>query len=175
MTTTVADPRFASGAGLSLRLPRHRVSPRARVWWAARVALLGLPLPAVFLVLALTIPPAATVFGWLTLGFAAPVLVWLVVEPVWRFRVHRWEVTETAVYVVSGWLWQRWRLVPLSRVQSVDSLRGPLQQSFGLAGVTVATAAATGAVRITGLDRRCASELIEYLGATIQATAGVSE
>lgn len=175
MTTAVSDPHRAYPSPATLRLPGNRVSPRARAWWAARVALLGLPLPLTFLVLAVTIPPAATVFWWLTLIFAVPVLVWLAVEPLWRFRVHRWEVTDTAVYVVSGWLWQRWRVVPLARVQSVDSLRGPLQQSFGLVGITVATAAASGAVRITGLDRRHAGELVDYLATRIQASAGAPE
>ncbi len=96
----------------------------------------------------------------------------MAVMPAWRYRVHRWETTGEAVYAASGWLWQRWRVVPLSRVQTVDMLRGPIQQMYGLSGVTVTTASAAGAVKIKGLDRRTATDLVEHLTQYTQATPG---
>src|SRR5699024_8215893 len=69
-----------------------------------------------------------------------------VVMPQWRYRVHRWEITDTAVYTSSGWIWQEWRVAPMSRVQTVDTARGPLQRLFGLSSVTVTTAPAAGPV-----------------------------
>ena len=62
--------------------------------------------------------------------------------PFWRYRVHRWEVTDDAVYTRTGWLWQEWRIAPMSRIQTVDTARGPLEQLFRLASVTVTTASA---------------------------------
>ena len=58
----------------------------------------------------------------------------------------RWEVTDRAVYTLHGWLVREWRIAPISRVQTVDTQRGPLQQLLGLANVTVTTASARGAV-----------------------------
>lgn len=97
---------------------------------------------------------------------------YVVVMPRWRFRVHRWETSEEAVYARSGWLWQEWRVAPMSRIQTVDSMRSPLQQLFGLSSVTVTTASSAGAINIDGLDQELAADLVEGLTAITQATSG---
>jgi membrane protein YdbS with pleckstrin-like domain len=86
--------------------------------------------------------------------------------------VHRWEVTDEAVYVRTGALWQEWRIAPMSRIQTVDTVRGPLEQAFRLATVTVTTASAKGAVRIEGLDHEVAAELAQRLTRITGATPG---
>src|SRR5690606_40528718 len=63
---------------------------------------------------------AAVVIAVLAVGY-------LLVMPIWRYRVHRWEVAEHAVYTLSGWLWQERRIAPMSRIQTVDTTRGPLR------------------------------------------------
>lgn len=92
--------------------------------------------------------------------------------PAWWFRVHRWEVTEDAVYVRTGAFWQEWRIAPMSRIQTVDTSRGPLEQLFRLATVTVTTASSKGAIRIEGLDHELAAGLAERLTVITQATPG---
>ncbi|GAA4620865.1 PH domain-containing protein [Actinoallomurus vinaceus] len=159
-------------AGLTLRPPRNRVERRAIGWWTAQSSLFALPVPIVFAILFLCIPPARTWFAWCLVGTLVPGLVYMAVMPVWRYRVHRWETTDEAVYASSGWLWQRWRVVPLSRVQTVDSLRGPVQQLFGLSGITVTTASTAGAVKIKGLDHRVAADVVQHLTRCTQATPG---
>ncbi|MDH6117450.1 PH domain-containing protein [Kitasatospora sp. GAS204B] len=158
--------------GLLLRPPRHRVERRAIVWWVLRAALIPVPTALVLGVLDLLIPPARFVFGPLFLAVALPGLCYLIVMPLWRYRVHRWETTDQAVYTASGWLWQRRRVAPLSRIQTVDTVRGPLEQLFGLSGIKVTTASAAGALTIRGLDRGRAAELVEQLTSATQATPG---
>ena len=63
-------------------------------------------------------------------------------------------------------------MAPLSRIQTVDTRRGPLEQRFGLATLVVTTASAKGALTIPGLDRDTAEEVAEHLTATTQATPG---
>ena len=99
-------------------------------------------------------------------GLAAAVVVavaHLIVMPQWRYNVHRWEVAPQAVYTRSGWLHQESRIAPISRIQTVDSERGPLEQLFGLADVTVTTASAAGPLKIEGLDRATAERLVDEL------------
>lgn len=96
----------------------------------------------------------------------------LVVMPRWRFRVHRWETTEQAVYTQSGWFNQERRIAPISRIQTVDSHRGPIEQIFKLANVTVTTASAAGPLRIHALDREVAQRLVDELTTITQATHG---
>ena len=92
--------------------------------------------------------------------------------PQWRYRVHRWEVAPQAVYTRAGWLHQESRIAPISRIQTVDSERGPLEQLFGLADVTVTTASAAGPLSIEGLDRATAERLVDELTTAAQATRG---
>jgi len=98
--------------------------------------------------------------------------VHVVVMPQWRFRVHRWEATPHAVYTQSGWFNQERRIAPVSRIQTVDSERGPLEQLFGLANVTVTTASAAGPLKIHGLDRDTAQRLLDELTASTEAEPG---
>ena len=85
-------------------------------------------------------------------GLLVPLaLVAVVIEPLWRYRVHRWEVTEDAVYTLEGWLTRTWRIVPISRIQTVDTTRGPLQQLLGLTSIRVRTASHAGSTSIEQL------------------------
>ena len=90
-------------------------------------------------------------------GIAAGVTVlgaafFIGVVPLWRYRVHRWEVGAQAVYTRTGWLVEERRIAPISRVQTVDTQRGPIDRLFGLANVTVTTASSAGAVQIVARD-----------------------
>jgi membrane protein YdbS with pleckstrin-like domain len=161
----------------TLRNPANRVSRRAIAWWTARASAGWLVLLLVELA-AVLIPAAApgwlrggllTAIFWITLVLAAGYLIGV---PQWRYRVHRWETTPEAVYTQAGWLNQEWRVAPLSRIQTVDTKRGPLEQLFSIATVTVTTASAAGPLRIAGLDLRVAIDLVEHLTATTQATPG---
>ncbi|SFJ66587.1 hypothetical protein SAMN04489731_12937 [Amycolatopsis regifaucium] len=155
-----------------LRPPRNALDRRVLGWWRSQGTLIfGAPV-LVLVLLGLLIPPARTWLLTPAAVIAALGLVWVIAMPVWWFKVHRWEVTETAVYTRSGFFWQEWRVAPMSRIQTVDTLRGPLQQVFKLATVTVTTASARGAVKIRGLDHELAASLAEQLTETTQATPG---
>ena len=90
-------------------------------------------------------------------------VLFVVVAPLWRYRVHRWEIGAQAVYTRTGWLVQERRIAPISRVQTVDTQRGPLDRLFGLATVTVTTASSAGAVRIIALDSDVADRIVAQL------------
>lgn len=83
--------------------------------------------------------------------------------PLWRYRVHRWELSPQAVFTRTGWLIQERRIAPISRVQTIDTYRGPVDRLFGLANVTVTTASSAGAVHILALDVDVADRLVAQL------------
>lgn len=159
-----------AGVEPPLRPPAHQVDPRAVQWWRLRalIVLAVLAAPQVVMLL------ATGYGGWgVALGVSgAAGLGYLLAVPPLRFRIHRWEITDEAVYTLSGWLVREWRIAPIARVQTVDTERGPLQQLLRLATVTVTTASARGAVKIAGLDAEAAAELARTLTATTQATPG---
>ncbi|MFH8978139.1 PH domain-containing protein [Streptomyces sp. NPDC017890] len=157
---------------LRLRPPAHRVDPRAVAWWTWQAVLSALGALAVVAGLLVwlwhRLPPAAGV-AIAALSVLLSVL-YVVIAPRRRYRVHRWETTDEAVYTSSGWLWRIARIAPMSRIQTVDTARGPLQQLLGLATVVVTTASAAGPVRIHGLDHERAKAVADHLAATTQAT-----
>ena len=88
----------------------------------------------------------------------------VIIEPLWRYRVHRWEVTGEAVYTLEGWLTRTWRIVPISRIQTVDTTRGPLQQLLGLTSIRVRTASHAGSTSIEQLPAPLAAAVAHDLG-----------
>ena len=151
-----------------LRDPSQRVSPRARLMW-----LVGGLVRAAVLMAALLV--TSLVFHWYELRWWMPVLLGLVTLvaavaiPQWRYTVHRWEVTDTAVYTQTGWWRRERRIAPMSRIQTVDYVEGAISRLFRLASVTATTASAAGALEIAGLDRDRARSLVDEL--TLKADA----
>ncbi|MGW4366007.1 PH domain-containing protein [Nocardia takedensis] len=143
--------------------PAWRPSPRAKGLWALRSGLSWLFPVAALVVWALLDDGRR---GWQAVAALAVLAlgIWSIgVVPLWRYAVHRWEVTDEAVYTRVGWLTQENRVAPISRVQTVDTERGPLERLLGLATVTVTTASSAGAVRIEALDLDVAERTVTRL------------
>jgi membrane protein YdbS with pleckstrin-like domain len=155
-----------------LRPPANLVSPRAVRYWFARAATAWVILLGVQVVswrLDWSLPP------WhvpLLVVSAVIAVAHVAVMPRWRYRVHRWELTDEAVYTQAGWFAQERRIAPLSRIQTVDTERGPIGRLFGLAKVTVTTASAAGPVVIDGLELDEAARIAVRLTEAAQASAG---
>ena len=79
------------------------------------------------------------------------------VIPPLRWRRWRYEIREEEIDLVHGVFVVRRTLIPIRRVQHVDTEAGPLQNSFGLTTVTFHTAA--GGVQIPALFRGQAEEV----------------
>ena len=143
--------------------PANPPSRRAPLLWAVS-ALLGWSVVVAAQVVWQVLTPRS---GWLHLTAAVVTAVLVVLEvgvaPVWRYRVHRWQISPEAVFTRTGWLVQQRRIVPISRVQTVDTYRGPLDRLFRLANVTVTTASSAGAVKIVALDNATADRVVAQL------------
>jgi uncharacterized protein len=145
--------------------PAWRPSSKAKLLWALENAI---GVVVLFIALGVWAVLDGDRRGWQVLAGVALVVfavIAVVVIPVWRYAVHRWEVTDEAVYTRVGWLDQESRVAPISRVQTVDTERGPLERILGLATVTVTTASSAGAVKISALDLPVAEETVLRLTA----------
>ncbi|MCP2164958.1 PH domain-containing protein [Goodfellowiella coeruleoviolacea] len=168
---TTVPPPYPLAGQLRLREPEHRVSRRAVTWWTLR-ALIGWLVLMIPQLVALLVLPGTGWLAWTLLASAVLGVAHTAVMPTWRYRVHRWETTPQAVYTQAGWINQEWRVAPTSRIQTVDTKRGPLQQALNLATVTVTTASAAGPLHIEGLDHDLAVRLVDELTETTQASKG---
>ena len=155
-----------------LRAPAHQVSPRAIAFWTVS-ALIGDTVLVIAAVVAwLVVPGAPGWVGLLVLLLAVVSVAHVVLMPRIRFRVHRWEVTETVVHTREGWIGRESRIAPISRVQTVDSRQGALMRPFGLASITVTTASAAGPITIDCLDAETARQVVARLTAITTAAGG---
>ena len=125
--------------------PAERLDPKAKTLWRISGSLGFLPVLA-----------GAGFAGWILLRVvevslliaalplvAAVALLVLVagVLPALRWRRWRYEIRAEEVDLQRGIIWVNRTLVPLARIQHVDTQRGPLQRRFGLATVIFYTAA----------------------------------
>jgi uncharacterized protein len=145
-----------------LRDPAERVSPRAPAVWTVAAVVRGLLLGAGLFVASVVLE-LFSVAVWVWAAYAVLAVGYAVVMPAYRYRVHRWESTETAVYTQRGWLTRERRIAPMSRVQTVDLQQTAFDRLFGLANVTVTTASAAGPLRIEALGVTTAERLVEEL------------
>ena len=160
------------GGAPVLRAPTHQVSDRAIPYWTVS-ALAGDALLLAGAVAAYVLVPGVPAWaGLLVVAAAVLAVLHVVLMPRIRYRVHRWEVTDTAVHTRSGWIGRETRIAPISRVQTVDSRQGALMRLFGLASITVTTASAAGPITVDCLDEHVARDVVARLTAITAATEG---
>lgn len=144
-------------------LPTNQLDPKIKRVWRINDAVW---LTVVFLCLFVPFAAAAVATGetWtiVTAGviaawYVVSLVVWLVVLPPLRFIRWRYELSEEYLDIARGIIWRKRFIIPFIRVQNTDTRQGPILRAFGLASVTVATAA--GAHEIPGLNAATAEQL----------------
>lgn len=148
---------------ISLVDPTNKPSSRAPLVWALVGAVPWLFLALLQVGWALADERLAWLHTAALAVTALGLLVSAVIAPLWRYRVHRWDVSDQAVFTRTGWMVQERRIAPISRVQTVDTYRGPLDRLLGLANVRVTTASSAGAVHIVALDAPVADRIVAQL------------
>jgi membrane protein YdbS with pleckstrin-like domain len=128
-----------AGPPTSTPEPSRTLAPAARVLWRLE----GLFTAAGALIAAGILQGVVggtwSLVGWIAAVVAGAVAVVLV--PELRWRRWRWEVREQEIDIRRGALEVTRTLVPMLRVQHVDTKRDLLQQALGLATVVFHTAA----------------------------------
>ena len=123
--------------------------------------------------LAFAVLPAVVLLGGLAwvLPMGCPAWLWavspcrdrcsivaLVVLPPIRYRVFWFAVSPTEIDIQHGIIFVKRTVVPLERVQSLRTERGPIADHYGMANLHIRTAG--GSVSISGLRRYEADELV---------------
>ena len=129
-------------------LPANQLDPEVKNVWRISDAL-GLTLIYLVSVITFVIVPLADpsqAWSWLVAGVMTAVwvvamVVCVVVLPPIRHVRWRYEVGEHELDIARGIIWRKRFIIPFVRVQNTDTKQGPILRAFGLASVTVATAA----------------------------------
>lgn len=147
--------------------PAQSVHPKAVSLWRIeailRMTLLGLlTLTGGATLVTLTPVGVAPAAGGL-LVFVVFAIVQIGFVPQIRYRHWRYHVDAQELDIQFGVFVVRRTLIPLVRVQHVDTVQGPLSKQFGLSSVTVSTAA--GSHVIPGLSDEAADQLRDHISA----------
>lgn len=141
------------------------LDPRVRALWWAVAALVAVPVVVAAAVVDLLAPlpgPAGLLTATAVVlpgGLAA-------VVPALRYRRWRYALRDEDLWIQRGVLWVTVTVIPLRRLQFVDTQQGPLDRLFGLAQLVVHTAAVGTSGQLPGLDAVEAERLRERLAAT---------
>lgn len=84
--------------------------------------------------------------GVLLVVFAVLYVVFLAVLPPIRYARWRYELSPDYLDIAKGIVWRKRYIIPFIRVQNTDTRQGPILRAFGLASVTVSTAAGEHAI-----------------------------
>ncbi len=154
-----------------MQAPDRQLDPKVKTAWRLQ-ALLALALPAVAAVafagvaLVLELPP------WMPLAALGTIVVLFVttvfVTPEVRYRRWRWEVREEEIRLREGLIVVSQTVIPMVRVQHVDTSQGPIMRALGLSDVHVWTAA--GKHTIPALSDEHAADLRDRIATLARVT-----
>lgn len=139
--------------------PANQLDPRVKNVWRINDALW---ITLIALVAAATLAPIGFAAGdhpafrivlIATIAVLAAVyVIWLVVLPPIRYARWRYQVYEEYLDIAKGIVWRKRYTIPFIRVQNTDTRQGPVLRAFGLASVTVSTAAKEHVIPGLGFD-----------------------
>jgi membrane protein YdbS with pleckstrin-like domain len=122
----------------------------------------GLPVLLLFASLAYVIPWGAWWLRWGIVAILAAILVLgMIVLPPIRYRVFWYAISSTEIDIQHGIIFIKRSVVPMHRVQTLRTERGPMADHYRMTNLTIKTAA--GSVTISGLDRTEADELCDRI------------
>ncbi len=151
--------------------PEKRLDPRAKLLWRltgalqAVLILAGGAFGSYVLARRVEVPIYLTVL--LVLAAVAVAILLVFVLPPLRWRRWRYEIRPLEVDLQRGLLRVTRTLVPMARVQHVDTRRGPLQRRLGLSTVIFYTAA--GPNEIPQLAQKTAAEVRDRIAELTQS------
>jgi uncharacterized protein len=147
--------------------PLEQLDPRSRRVWLVGELIQTVIWTAIFAAVAYAL------WRWLDISrvwaigvplvLVAIQLAWSFIRPEIEFRQWRFEIREDEVDLLHGVITRTRQIVPMSRIQHVDTRRGPLQRRYGLSSVQFFTAA--GAMEIPQLSVERAAEVRDQIAA----------
>jgi len=142
---------------------RHRLPARVTRYWRWRAFYASLPLLVLLVSGAIVLPWEPWWVRWGVVAvFIAVIAAGMIILPPIRYRVFWYAISSTEIDIQSGIIFIKRSLVPMRRVQTLRSERGPIADHYRMTTLKIRTAA--GSVSLSGLDRAEADELCERIG-----------
>mgnify|MGYP001212017858 CR=1 FL=1 len=126
--------------------PKHRIAPEVIPAWRIHASLYM----GAYFILLIVLTVLAYVFEFsyiysilfLVLGLICT-YIFVYLLPLLRYRRWRYEIFDQEIYIQHGVLIMKRTIIPMLRVQHVDTEQGPILKRYNLATVSISTAATT--------------------------------
>jgi uncharacterized protein len=159
--TAPGEPVAVPLAG-DLPTERHRLPARVTRYWRWRAFYSSLPLLVLLVSGAIVLPWDPWWVRWGVVGvFVAVIAACMIILPPIRYRVFWYAISSTEIDIQNGIIFTKRSIVPMRRVQTLRSERGPMADHYRMTTLKIRTAA--GSVSLSGLDRGEADELCERI------------
>jgi membrane protein YdbS with pleckstrin-like domain len=159
---TAPAEQFAVPLAGDLPTERHRLPARVIRYWRWRVFFSSLSFLVLLVSGAIVLPWGPWWVRWGVVAvFVAVNAACMIILPPIRYRVFWYAISSTEIDIQSGIIFTKRSLVPMRRVQTLRSERGPLADHYRMTTLKIRTAA--GSVSLSGLDRAEADELCERI------------
>jgi len=126
--------------------PKHQLAEEAITVWR----ITGMIMFMIVIMIATSITYLVFRFDWprFIVGIAVSVplielIIDIIIIPKIRFKRFRYEILEDEIYIQRGLIIVTRTLVPMTRIQHVDTKQGPILKKYNLMTVTISTAATT--------------------------------
>lgn len=130
-------------------LPANKLDPKVKTAWRLQ-AVAAWVLPVIAAIVFAAVAPVLGLPPWIPLLVGAVVLggvvLWLTAVPEVQYRRWRWEVADEEIRLQTGLIVRTRTVIPMVRVQHVDTSQGPIMRALGLSDVHVWTAAGKHAI-----------------------------
>ncbi|HLR54041.1 MAG TPA: PH domain-containing protein [Pseudogracilibacillus sp.] len=111
---------------------------------------------------------------WITLAVLLVIIdIWSIgLRPYLLYKNTRYEINEDYLQVKSGAMFEKFEMIPMTKIQSVETNQGPIMRKFDLCTVSVETMGSTHA--ILGIEKKKAIQARNDIAqfAKIKETAG---
>ena len=146
----------------------HTLNPKAKVsMYIGNLAtgfVLTAVLAAVLLFPDISIPSAGRIAA---LAALAVCWAYLLLAPEVYYRRYRYFITEDRIDIRCGIIILKHTVVPIERIHQVEVVRGPINNLFRLADITVTTAGGTATIEYLDVDT--ADEIADKLNAVVNS------
>lgn len=150
-----------------LRLPGEKLDPNAKRIWIIGDLIGALIMSGIVFGIASLVRwilDASWMWVVLPAGIVLALgLAWTIITPPIRYNQWRFEIREDEVDLLHGIVVKTRQIVPMSRIQHVDTTSGPIQRRYGLASVVFYTAA--GSMTIPELSNQRAAAVRDQIAA----------
>jgi len=143
------------------RIPETRIDKKAIKAWVISGLILGLvwlAVPALAFYYSYKFEPIPQYILWSLLAFMLVIyLVNAFIVPKVRWQRWRYDITENEIDLQRGFIIRKRTVIPINRIQHVDTSQGPIYRKLSLSSVKISTAATTH--EIPALDDETAADV----------------